>query len=366
MGGREGILAVFGLVALAAGAALAGYEDGMRAAQNGDYAAALREWQPLADQNHPRALTDLGFMYANGHGVPRDEAKAVELYRRAAELGLPLAQFNLGYTYLHGQGVARDPAEGLRWYERAAKQGFVAAQFNLGVRYYTGEGVERDLGEAYVWFALAERGGHARAERAREGLAKRMTPADLARLDIHVAAWEAQPERAPLPKVAAAPKRAPLPPRAEPKPEPAALPPPAAPPRAEPKPTPAVAAPRQPDTEASPAKRLPVDSPGAVPAGTAIASIARPVAEPTLVQLGSLTTRASAEQEWQRLLRKNRELLGKLELRVQEARVPGRGTRYRVRAGPLQSFAAAEALCAELGTRRVPCLVVDPAEASGN
>jgi uncharacterized protein len=35
-------------------------------------------------------------MYANGTGVPKDEVKAVEWYRKAAEQGNAVTQYNLG------------------------------------------------------------------------------------------------------------------------------------------------------------------------------------------------------------------------------------------------------------------------------
>jgi TPR repeat protein len=38
----------------------------------GDYATALREWTPLAEQGHAKAQTILGAMYKEGKGVPKD------------------------------------------------------------------------------------------------------------------------------------------------------------------------------------------------------------------------------------------------------------------------------------------------------
>jgi len=97
----------------------------------------------------------LGTMYANGAGVPRDDAQAVAWYRRAAEKGLALAQTNLGARYLAGRGIAADPAEAARWFDRAARQGDGSAQFNLGVLYANGTGVAQDPVRAYVLLALA-------------------------------------------------------------------------------------------------------------------------------------------------------------------------------------------------------------------
>ena len=48
----------------------ADFEKGLDTAKRGDYATALREWKPLAEQGDADAQYNLGLMYANGHGVP--------------------------------------------------------------------------------------------------------------------------------------------------------------------------------------------------------------------------------------------------------------------------------------------------------
>ena len=67
--------------------AWAGFDEGMAAHERGDYATALREWSPLAEQGHAGAQNNLGFMYRNGQGVPQDYAEALQWYRKAAEQG---------------------------------------------------------------------------------------------------------------------------------------------------------------------------------------------------------------------------------------------------------------------------------------
>ena len=68
---------------------------GMDAAQRGDYATALREWKPLAEQGNTRARFYLGVMYDKGRGVPQDYKTAVKWFRLAAEQGDADAQTNL-------------------------------------------------------------------------------------------------------------------------------------------------------------------------------------------------------------------------------------------------------------------------------
>ena len=62
-------------------------EDGLEAAESGDYATALKLLRPLAEQGHAEAQYNLGVMYRNGQGVPHDDAEAVKWYRLAAEQG---------------------------------------------------------------------------------------------------------------------------------------------------------------------------------------------------------------------------------------------------------------------------------------
>ena len=49
-------------------------QKGFEALDRGDYATALREFKALAAQGHALAQSLLGVMYANGQGVPQDDA----------------------------------------------------------------------------------------------------------------------------------------------------------------------------------------------------------------------------------------------------------------------------------------------------
>lgn len=56
-----------------------------------------------------------------------------ESLRAKAEKGDAAAQNNLGRLYADGEGVPKDSAEAASWYREAADQGYAEAQFNLGV-----------------------------------------------------------------------------------------------------------------------------------------------------------------------------------------------------------------------------------------
>ena len=114
----------------------ADFNKGLTAVQNGDFATALKEWKPLAEQGIARAQFNLGWMYGIGHGVPQDYKEAVRWYTRAAEQGHASAQYNLGVMYYYGKGFPQDYKETVRWYTLAAEQGIAEAQNHLGGNYY--------------------------------------------------------------------------------------------------------------------------------------------------------------------------------------------------------------------------------------
>ena len=83
------ILIAPALVAALVGSASAkDFWKGMDADNRGDYAAALREWRPLAEQGHAKAQNNLGGgMYEKGQGVPRDKVSAYMWYSLSAAQG---------------------------------------------------------------------------------------------------------------------------------------------------------------------------------------------------------------------------------------------------------------------------------------
>ena len=161
--------------------------------------AAFR--QALALQpDYPEAQFNLAQLHDRGRGVPADPAEAARLYRAAAEQGHTGAQVNLGRLYRDGRGVERDDAEAVRWYRRAAERGQPIAQFNLAQMYAAGDGVQQDDVAAYVWYSIAaarlaaERreasaAARTRAVDARDALARRMGPEDVAEAERQARAW---------------------------------------------------------------------------------------------------------------------------------------------------------------------------------
>ncbi len=135
------------------------YQAGFDAYDRGDYAAAWAEWQPLAEQGNANAQYHLGVMHQNGEGVSQKYALAVLRYFQAAE------------------------------------QGFALAQRNLGIMYARGDGVPQNYVFAHMWLSLAVARfppGIIRDEVAnfRDGIAKYMTPAELAKAQRFARQWK--------------------------------------------------------------------------------------------------------------------------------------------------------------------------------
>ena len=64
-----------------------GFQKGLDAANRGDFATALREWRPLAEQGDASAQNNLGFMYVYGKGVLQDYVRAHMWFNIAASSG---------------------------------------------------------------------------------------------------------------------------------------------------------------------------------------------------------------------------------------------------------------------------------------
>ncbi len=65
------------LLVMLVGPARAGFDEGVAAYGRGDYATALKEFRPLAEQGDADGQFNLGLMYELGRGVTQDYAEAV-------------------------------------------------------------------------------------------------------------------------------------------------------------------------------------------------------------------------------------------------------------------------------------------------
>jgi uncharacterized protein len=170
--------------------AWADFQAGMDANNRGDYATALREWRPLAEQGDALAQYNMGVLYRKGRGVPQDDVQARRWYEKAAVQGQTKAQFSLGTLYFNGEGVPKDYRQALRWFRLAADQGEAVAQTKIAIMYDDGQGVPHDIVQAYKWYSLASTNGDKPAAELRDRTAKQMTPAQIAEAQKLAQEWK--------------------------------------------------------------------------------------------------------------------------------------------------------------------------------
>jgi soluble lytic murein transglycosylase-like protein len=109
---------------------------------------------PALSYAHAVALRTQAVALEHGEGVAKDLPKAAERYCEAARLGDPEAQFNLGWMHANGRGLPRNDALAGFFFRAAAEQGHEQAARMLR---HVGEPVA-SLPECMREKALAESG----------------------------------------------------------------------------------------------------------------------------------------------------------------------------------------------------------------
>ena len=183
-----------------------GAADAYDAFLNGRYEDAIAIWLPLASGGDPSAQFNIGVMYANGLGVDRDMAAAMDWWTRAArqlhvrsahnlalamlsgepktngaavepdypgilrylkigaDAGYPNSEYTLAKLYEEGVGVEKDQRRAAELFLSASIKGFAKAQYNLGKVYRDGAGMPKSESMSLFWFIEAAERGHARAQ----------------------------------------------------------------------------------------------------------------------------------------------------------------------------------------------------------
>jgi len=158
--------------------------DAVRAAtealKSGQKTRAVTALQYAAEHGQGVALWQLGRMYAEGDGVPRDDARAFEYFQKFADThaddppAIPRSRFvanafvSLGHYYLDGipnTSVSANPEAARRMFSHAASYfGDPEAQYQLAMLYVKGTGVGRDAKRAVPWLSLAANKGHYKSQ----------------------------------------------------------------------------------------------------------------------------------------------------------------------------------------------------------
>lgn len=129
------------------------YQNGLGVPRN--FLKGFLLCQLAANQGNVRAQCNLGFMYDKGEGISQDYSKALELYQKAADQGFADAQHNLGFMYQYGEGIPQDLLKAIHFYQLAADQGNARAQNNLGLMYKNGTGTQQNYSKAILLYQLS-------------------------------------------------------------------------------------------------------------------------------------------------------------------------------------------------------------------
>jgi TPR repeat protein len=156
------------------------FRNATEALKTGQKMRALMSLQYAAEHGHAFAMWQLGRMYAEGDGVPRDDYRAFEYFQKFADShadvnpAIPRARFvanafvALGHYYLEGipnSSVSASPERARRLFGHAASYfGDSEAQYQLARLYVEGQGVDRDPKRAVPWLLLASNKGHYKSQ----------------------------------------------------------------------------------------------------------------------------------------------------------------------------------------------------------
>jgi TPR repeat protein len=152
--------------------------------------ATAKELRKSAEAGDASAQNGLGLLYNEGKGVPQSYKQAKEWFEMAAKQGHAGGQVNLGTLYLRGEGAPQSAQMALFWFRPAAEQEDALAFAKLGLMYAQGNGVLQDYIQAHMWYNLSAAHGERRAAEARDALANKMTPTQIAEAQRLAREWK--------------------------------------------------------------------------------------------------------------------------------------------------------------------------------
>lgn len=98
------------------------------------------------------------YQYGLG-GLIEDDAEAIKWMRMSALQGTAIAQYNLGLMFANGEGTPKNYAKAMEWLLKSANQGYLEGQTTLGRVYAAGEITPKNYEQAIYWLSKAVKGG---------------------------------------------------------------------------------------------------------------------------------------------------------------------------------------------------------------
>jgi uncharacterized protein len=114
--------------------------------------------QPQAQASMPDSLLNKNLIdarqYLTGIGKPKDEARALSIYKECANAGSAKAMNALGIIYKEGVGTKADRQKGIDWFTKAGNNNYSQGWYNLGLIYKNAVvAEERNFEKAFNYFS---------------------------------------------------------------------------------------------------------------------------------------------------------------------------------------------------------------------
>jgi TPR repeat protein len=129
-----------------------------------DPARALQHLEKAAALGHLPSQRLAAMRLYTGTDAPEDATRAARWFEAAALQGDAESQYAIGVLHALGEGVPQDDARAVAWYRKAAAAGSRGGQHAMGIRHLDGKGVPQDDAEAMAWFRRAAEQGYAPAQ----------------------------------------------------------------------------------------------------------------------------------------------------------------------------------------------------------
>ncbi len=125
-----------------------------------NYEAAFRWGERGVRDKEPDSTVDQGLAYLSGNdAVKVDEAKALDLFKKASEWGSCYGSYNAGRCYYYGWGCELNYTEAFRWFDKADRDGHPNAKWFLAYCYCLGRGTQKDPAKGVTMIRALQRQG---------------------------------------------------------------------------------------------------------------------------------------------------------------------------------------------------------------
>jgi len=113
-----------------------------------------------AEKGDIEAQYQVGYMFANGKGVPQNGKESAKWFHKAAIKGHSKAQYNIGLLYYKDSHSKRNAEKAIEWFTKASEQGYTDSTFMLGLIYMGGKSGIKDTEKGFNYLYKSAVKGH--------------------------------------------------------------------------------------------------------------------------------------------------------------------------------------------------------------